>query len=94
MASGEFPAERLSETVRRIVRSIDAVGADAERPAPELEMDRHREAVLEVARQGIVLLKNEDAMLPLAADVQSIAVIGGHADLGTSRRRRPAALPH
>ena len=81
-AAGEFPQERLWEMVRRILRSIYAVGADTERPAPEIDMNRHREAVLEVARQGIVLLKNEHAILPLPTDVHSIAVIGGHADRG------------
>jgi beta-glucosidase len=35
----------------------------------------------EVARQGIVLLKNNGA-LPLAKTVGSIAVIGGYADSG------------
>jgi beta-glucosidase len=82
LASGEFPGERLSEMVCRILRSLYAVGAEAERPAPELDMDAHRQAVLEVARQGIVLLKNDGAALPLPADVKTVAVIGGHADRG------------
>ena len=36
-----------------------------------------------VAEEGIVLLKNEDHQLPLnAAKARSIAIIGGHADVG------------
>jgi beta-glucosidase len=45
-------------------------------------MEAHNESVLEVARQGIVLLKNDDATLPLPAEVKQVAVIGGHADCG------------
>ena len=45
-------------------------------------MAKHNDIALEVARQGIVLLKN-DGVLPLAADEpMRIAVIGGQAELG------------
>jgi beta-glucosidase-like glycosyl hydrolase len=40
----------------------------------------HQELALEAARQGIVLLKNENNLLPLRKDLQSIAVIGPNAD--------------
>ena len=39
----------------------------------------HRQVAREVAREGIVLLKN-DGILPLSKDVKSIAVIGPNAD--------------
>jgi beta-glucosidase len=39
----------------------------------------HREVAREVAREGVVLLKN-DGILPLSKDVKSIAVIGPNAD--------------
>jgi beta-glucosidase-like glycosyl hydrolase len=39
--------------------------------------ENHRSLALEAARQGIVLLKNENGLLPLKRDkVESIAVIG------------------
>jgi beta-glucosidase len=79
---GKFPKERLSDMVRRILRSIYAVGADKPGPAPKVDMAAHHEAVLEVARQGIVLLKNEGSLLPLAGK-KRIAVIGGYANIGT-----------
>lgn len=76
---GRLPKERLSDMVRRILRSIYAVGVDKWGPAPELDMAKHNEVALEIARQGIVLLKN-DGVLPLATDkALQIAVIGGHA---------------
>jgi beta-glucosidase len=40
----------------------------------------HRAIALEAARESIVLLKNEDSMLPLSKDLQSVAVIGPNAD--------------
>lgn len=42
----------------------------------------HQELALEAAREGIVLLKNENNVLPLSKDLKSIAVIGPLADSG------------
>src|SRR5262245_33287982 len=81
-AEGELPKERLSDMVRRILRSMYAVGVDTWGPAPEVDMAAHNEIALETARQGIVLLKNDGA-LPLATDKPlKVAVIGGHAAVG------------
>jgi beta-glucosidase len=81
LADGRLPRGRLSEMVRRILRSVYAVGADAWDGAPEVDMAAHHEVALETARQGIVLLAN-DGVLPLAAD--RLAVIGGHAAVGVA----------
>jgi beta-glucosidase len=56
-ADGKVPKERLSDMVRRILRSMFAVGVDRWGPAPEVDMATHNEIALETARQGIVLLK-------------------------------------
>jgi beta-glucosidase len=84
LADGRLPRERLSEMVRRILRSMYAVGIDdwdpAHPDAPEVDLAAHRAVALETARQGIVLLEN-DGILPLAGGGR-IAVIGGHAHLG------------
>ncbi len=45
----------------------------------------HRQIALDVAREGIVLLKNERHILPLKKDLKSIAVIGPDADDGWSQ---------
>ena len=79
---GKLPKARLSDMVRRILRSIYAVGIDQWGAARPVDMARHQQIALDAARQGIVLLKNE-GLLPLAADTRvRIAVIGGHAQLG------------
>jgi beta-glucosidase len=84
-AQGELPKERLSDMVRRILRSIYAIGIDgweAGRPAGGDDAAAHHEIALEGAREGIVLLDN-DGILPLATGASTrIAVIGGYADLG------------
>jgi beta-glucosidase len=81
-ADGKLPKARLSDMVRRILRSMYAVGVDKWGPPPKVDLAQDSEVALEVARQGIVLLKN-DGVLPLAADkVMRIAVIGGHAQEG------------
>jgi beta-glucosidase len=80
-AAGQVPKERLSDMARRILRSMFAVGVDQDRPRPTIDLDAHRESTLAVARQGIVVLDN-DGILPLDPDTTSVAVIGGHADVG------------
>jgi beta-glucosidase len=83
-AEGKLPRERLSDMVRRILRSMFTVGVDTWGPAPQLDMAAHNEIALETARQGIVLLKNDGA-LPLTPETTArIAVIGGHAQVGVA----------
>jgi beta-glucosidase len=81
-ARGDFPKERVSDMVRRILRAVYAVGADQwSGPQAQPDLAAHLASAVEVARQGIVLLKNE-GVLPIRPDVRTIAVIGGHADKG------------
>jgi beta-glucosidase len=78
-ARGELSKERLSEMVRRMLASMFAVGVDRWGPAPDVDMAKHNEIALETARQGIVLLKNDDILPIDAGSTAHIAVIGGHA---------------
>ncbi|OMC27413.1 beta-glucosidase [Mycobacterium colombiense] len=81
-ADGRLTAERLSDMVRRILRSMFAVGVDSGGAAPEPDLASHNEIALEIARQGTVLLTNR-GLLPLAPGSSArIAVIGGHAHVG------------
>ena len=84
---------QLDEAVLRILRVKEQLGLfdkpmqyhDAEREARELLAPDHREAARVVARQSIVLLKNEGRLLPLdATKLRSIAVIGALATDGLS----------
>ena len=49
-------------------------------PYSETDSAEHRKIALEAARKSIVLLKNENQVLPLASSVRKIAVIGPSAD--------------
>jgi beta-glucosidase len=68
--------------VRRILRSAYAVGIDKWGAAPKVDVVRHNELALEIARQGIVLLK-KDGVLPIATNRPlKVGVVGGYAQLG------------
>ncbi len=78
---GRLPSERLSDMVRRILRSMFAVGIDKPGATTEPDLAAHHDVALQVARQGIVLLTNR-GVLPLAPESTArIAVIGGYAQL-------------
>ena len=94
---GEVSVERIDDAALRVLRqqirfaqgrdpreySLDVVGSEA-----------HRKIAREVAEKSIVLLKNEDALLPLK-EVKKLAVIGKLAavpntgDGGSSNTRPP-----
>ncbi len=81
-ADGRLPGSRLSEMVRRILRSLFAVGVDRWESAPPPDMAGHNGIALDVARQGTVLLQNR-GVLPLAPESgRRVAVIGGYAQIG------------
>lgn len=82
LADGSLPRERLSDMVRRILRSMKASGLVDAAPAPAVDMAAHAQIARQVAQQGIVLLKNDGNALPLAAHVASVAVIGRNAHVG------------
>jgi beta-glucosidase len=82
IAGGTVPQARLDDMVRRILWGEFANGLVGPQPAlPPLDTKADARVTQAEAEAGIVLLKNEGAVLPLAA-TKRIAVIGGHADLG------------
>jgi beta-glucosidase len=81
IAAGRVPAARVSDAVRRILRSLYAVGADTLSPPTKIDYPANAKVSLAAAQQGIVLLKN-DGVLPLAATARSILVVGGQAEFG------------
>jgi beta-glucosidase len=52
----------------------------AQIPYSENDSPAHRQLAIETARKSIVLLKNENRLLPLAKTIKTIAVIGPNAD--------------
>ncbi|SMC41224.1 beta-glucosidase [Novosphingobium sp. B1] len=74
---------RLDDMNRRVLTAIYASGLDKNpaKPAGKIDFAANGMVAEEVARQGIVLLKNNGA-LPLAKSAKAIAIIGGYADGG------------
>ncbi len=73
----------IDEKVRRILHMIVANGfMENEQHDPSIAMDNPdgAAAALELAREGIVLLKNEGDLLPVKPSVKRIAVIGPNAN--------------
>lgn len=81
--SNEVSQDELNEHVHRILRTIFALGLfdhPVVKQVPDVE-DGYKVAQ-KMAEKSIVLLKNEHNVLPLPANVQSVVLIGGHADVG------------
>ena len=83
--SAELPMARLDDMVRRILHGVFEAGVmDApvvDTPQP-IEYAKNAEVAQRAAEAGIVLLKNERNLLPLAKSAKHIVLIGGHADVG------------
>ncbi|OBH54932.1 glycoside hydrolase family 3 protein [Mycobacterium sp. E2479] len=83
-ADGRLTKQRLSDMVRRILRSIFAVGVDDAEAASTPDMAAHNEIALNIARQGTVLLTNRGLLPLVSGSSVRIAVIGGYSHLGVS----------
>src|SRR6516164_791545 len=82
--SGAVPMDRLNDMVHRILRTEFDSGIVDDPPQPESpDVKGGFEVAQKTEERGAVLLKNSGNVLPLnAASIKSIAVIGGHADVG------------
>jgi beta-glucosidase len=82
--SGAVPLERLNDMVHRVLRTEFDAGIVDDPPQPESpNVMRGFDIAQKTEERGAVLLKNKGNVLPLnAASIKSIAVIGGHADVG------------
>lgn len=82
--SGKVPQSEIDDHVHRILRAMFATGVIDDPPQKSVvDVRRGLEEARKIEEEGIVLLKNENAQLPLdASKVHSIAVIGPHADVG------------
>ena len=83
---GKVPMALVDRAVRRVLEVKFRLGlfehpyADLARAECVMHSKEHQQLALRAAREGIVLLKNENNLLPLKKDLKSIAVIGPNAD--------------
>ncbi|WP_343617345.1 beta-glucosidase [Novosphingobium sp.] len=84
IAAGRVPMARLDDMVTRYLTGLIETGAyDAPASAAQpIPYDAHAEVAQRAAEAGIVLLKNDGDLLPLARTAKRIVLIGGHADVG------------
>jgi len=76
----------IDRSIRRILRMKFLLGlfekpyVDPDDAIKVSHTKEHQQLALQTAREGIVLLKNENGLLPLDKSIKSIAVIGPNAD--------------
>src|SRR5205823_922777 len=84
--AGRVAEATVDRSVRRVLAQKIALGLLEQPYVDEADVDldppSHRALAREVAERSIVLLRNEGGLLPLVADVSTIAVIGPNADSG------------
>lgn len=86
--NGDIPEERIDEAVRRILRVKFSLGL-FEQPMPDSSLQKtvrsqeHLDLARQAVRESLVLLKNENDVLPLSKETPVIFVAGqGANDLG------------
>ncbi len=81
---GKFTEDSLNDNVKRLLRVMFLVGLyDAENTLPRGSRNtlEHQAIARKIAEEGIVLLKNEEALLPLDINtIKRLAVIGPNAN--------------
>ncbi|MEH6434210.1 beta-glucosidase [Massilia sp. DD77] len=83
--NGHVPESRLDDMARRILWALGAHGAldhPVKDESQKIDYTAHGKISQLDAEEGIVLLKNDGGVLPLAGNVKRIAIIGGHANKG------------
>ncbi|WP_269524532.1 beta-glucosidase H [Coraliomargarita parva] len=83
LRSGQYDVDGLDDKVRRVLRVMYRCGVfDPERSHGARNTREHQQTALEVAREAIVLLKNEAGILPLDSNkIRKLAVIGENAEI-------------
>src|SRR6056297_766046 len=82
----------LERSLKRVLKLKFELGIfdnpyiDVNKVPVSLNSKEHREIALKAAEKSMVLLKNEDNLLPLTADFKKIAVIGPNAADGRNQR--------
>lgn len=76
---GSLPMEGLDDKARRVLRLIMRTEMNRHRPYGSLNSDEHYAAARKIGGEGIVLLKNQNDLLPVSSEVRKILVVGENA---------------
>jgi len=83
---GRIPMALVDRALRRVLEPKFRMGlfenpyVDVERAVRVVHSQANQDLALRAGREGIVLLKNDNNLLPLKKDLKSVAVIGPNAD--------------
>lgn len=83
---GDISMELIRTSVRKVLTFKFRLGlfehpyVEAEKTLEQFDTPEDRQLALEAARKSVVLLKNENRLLPLSKDIKKLAVIGPSAD--------------
>lgn len=88
---GEISEGLIDEKVKNILRLMDRLHMlpGEHRQSGSYNTPEHQKTLLKAAEESIVLLKNENHILPLKPErIRKLLVVGDNANPGTFRRRR------
>src|ERR1051325_5525624 len=98
---GQVSASLLDDRVRDVLRVKFTIGlfdrpyvADSEATERLVNSAEHQKVALRAARESLVLLRNDQNILPLSREIRSIAVVGPNAndDRNTPNRYGPSGI--
>jgi beta-glucosidase len=81
--AGKVPMSEIDDHARRVLYAAFLTGV-VDHPVQKsvVDVEKGLEVAQQVEEKSIVLLKNAQGVLPIGPRVRSIAIIGGHADVG------------
>ena len=84
VAAGRVPLSEIDDHARRVLYAEFLSGVVDDPPRKSVvDVEKGLEVAQRVEEKSIVLLKNSDSVLPIEpSKIHSIAIIGGHADVG------------
>src|SRR5580692_4492281 len=83
VAAGRVPLSEIDDHARRVLYAEFLSGVVDDPPRKSVvDVEKGLEVSQRVEEKSIVLLKNTRSVLPITQSIHSIAIIGGHADVG------------
>lgn len=80
LRKGEASTETLDDKARRVLRLIFRTSLNSDKPLGSLNSPEHLEAARKIAGEGMVLLKNDNGLLPVdLSGTRKILVVGENA---------------
>ena len=77
--SGKYGTDELDDKCRRVLRLIFRTAMNPDKPFGAINSEAHYAAARKIGAEGIVLLKNDRGVLPVAPGVKRILVVGENA---------------